>query len=208
MRLIFLLLLCANLSFLAIGLTNLDDPITPAELRPVTALEENKIRVLGDADLAQLTAASCITLGGLRSAEAERAEADLTALKPPPRVSRQVVPDGSQWVFIPPLANRAAAERKAQELAKLKVGEYFLINTAGKWQYAIQLGVFAGESGAQARLDELRRNGVRSAEMAPYPLAEPRIQLQIRAAAVELRERLAEIAAEYSDAQLAPCPKS
>jgi hypothetical protein len=72
---------------------------------------------------------------------------------------------GSHWVYIPPLASKADAERKAGELKKLGVTEFFIVTEAGANQYAISLGIFSSEQGAKDQLESLKAKGVRSAKV-------------------------------------------
>ena len=72
------------------------------------------------------------------------------------------------WVFIPPLAGKAEAEKKAGELRALEVTDYFILQD-GPSRHAISLGVFSSEKGAQDRLTELKAKGVRSAKLMPRP---------------------------------------
>lgn len=72
---------------------------------------------------------------------------------------------GSHWVYIPPLGSKAEAERKAGELRKLGVSEFFIVGEAGANQYAISLGLFSNEQGARDLLESLKSRGVRSARI-------------------------------------------
>ncbi|MDR0528529.1 MAG: hypothetical protein LBG69_02820 [Zoogloeaceae bacterium] len=76
--------------------------------------------------------------------------------------------DETWWVYIPQQTGRAAAEKKAAELTKLGVTDFFIVNE-GDYRFAISLGVFSrdGEEAAQRHLQVLRGKGVRSAVAAP-----------------------------------------
>lgn len=73
------------------------------------------------------------------------------------------------WVFIPPQAGKAEADKKATELRLFGVSDYFIISDPGPNRYAISLGVFSSEKGAQERLAELKAKKVRSAELGVRP---------------------------------------
>ena len=81
------------------------------------------------------------------------------------------------WVFVPPLPNKAAAEKKAGELRQFGVTDYFIVPD-GFNRYAISLGVFSSEKGGQDRLAELKDKGVRSARLAPRPGKDSTVNLQ------------------------------
>ena len=77
------------------------------------------------------------------------------------KVARQAIPveGGQWWVFIPPLATKADADKKAGELKHMGVAEYFVIQDAGPNRFAISLGVFSSQGGAEDRLAELKGQG-------------------------------------------------
>lgn len=66
------------------------------------------------------------------------------------------------WIYIPPRKSMDEARAKAKELAAMGVEESFIIED-GQWKYAISLGMFKDEKLADRYLDDLRKQGVRSA---------------------------------------------
>lgn len=107
---------------------------------------------------------------------------------------------GSWWVYIPPLSGKAEADRKAGELKRLGVSDYFVIQETGPNRWAISLGLFSVENGAKTRLAELKEKGVRSArigtrggrETARYEVRGAAERLQaLRAAAAKSLPKLA-----------------
>ncbi len=86
------------------------------------------------------------------------------------------------WVYIPPLASKSEADKKAGELRNLGVTDYFAIQD-GPNRFAISLGVFSSEKGAQERLAELKAKGVRSAKLTPRPGKDGSITLEARGSA-------------------------
>ncbi|MBV8658579.1 MAG: SPOR domain-containing protein [Burkholderiales bacterium] len=69
------------------------------------------------------------------------------------------------WVYIPPRANAADAQKKADELKGLGVSDFFVVNDSSRWQYAVSLGLFASRDAAERRLAAVKDLGVRSAQM-------------------------------------------
>lgn len=84
------------------------------------------------------------------------------------------------WVYIPPMANKVDAEKKAGELRQLGISDYFIIPEDGPNRYAISLGVFSSEKGGQERLAELKGKGVKSARFSVRPGKESFISLEAR----------------------------
>jgi hypothetical protein len=110
---------------------------------------------------------ACLAWPDLPVADADRLVALANKRYPGVTLSRSTVAaEGSNnWVFIPPLPSKADAERKAGELKKLGVSEFFIVSEAGPNQYAISLGLFASEQGAKDLLEALKAKGVRSAKV-------------------------------------------
>jgi len=84
------------------------------------------------------------------------------------------------WVYIPPLANKVEAEKKAGELRQLGVSDYFIVPEGSPNRYAISLGVFSSEKGGQERLAELKSKGVKSARSSARPGKESLVTVEAR----------------------------
>lgn len=69
------------------------------------------------------------------------------------------------WVFIPPQLDKKAADKKASELQRLGVTDFFVVTSDKGPKFSISLGVFSAEEGAQKRLEQLKGQGVRSAQV-------------------------------------------
>jgi len=130
---------------------------------------------------AEVVAPVCLRWVSLAKVEAERVGrvvgggfADFTMTR------KTVAGEGSGWwVHMPPLANRAAADKKAQELKTLGVSEYFIVQD-GPSRNAISLGIFSSEKGAQEHLAKLQALGVRSARVGARPDKEGNLQVELR----------------------------
>lgn len=117
---------------------------------------------------AESTAPVCLAWNALTPADADRLGALLAGKFADFKLDREVLASEGVgwWVFVPPLPNKADAEKKAGELRQLGISDYFIIQE-GINRFAISLGVFSSEKGGQERLSELRGKGVRSARLAP-----------------------------------------
>ena len=78
---------------------------------------------------------------------------------------RQIERDIGYWVYIPPLKNKAAVNRKIGELKALGIKEYFVVQNTGQWLNAISLGVFKTQDAAENFLHILNGKGVRTAKV-------------------------------------------
>jgi hypothetical protein len=113
---------------------------------------------------------ACTEIGPLDAAGARRFEARLATLDLGDRQSRQTVQaqDVTSWlVHIPSQGSKEAADRKAAELRDLGVTNFYVMQGDSPLKYAISLGVFKTESGAQTLLAQLGKQGVHTARIAP-----------------------------------------
>ena len=162
-----------------------DEP--PAE--PVPAAKPAKVEKKAVAD-------TCLSLADVPAADLGRVEALVKERFPAFRTEHSMTPSAAgYWVFIPPLASKADAERKASELKKFKVPEFFVVQDAGPNRFAISLGIFSSREAAEERLADLRGKGVRSAKVGEREGRAASGTLEIRGAENEaegVRQALAE----------------
>lgn len=138
--------------------------------RQGAAIESGK-QAAGSAEPAPAKAAlapeTCLVWTGLPGKDADRLLALVKEKFSEYRPERQVGPGegGSWWVFIPPLPGKAEADKKAGELKGFGIDDYFIVQDAGPNRFAISLGVFSAEAGANEHLAGLRAKGVKSARV-------------------------------------------
>ncbi len=151
--------------------------------------------------------AACVEWGGFAVAEAPKAEQALAPLALGPRLTqRRSEETAGWWVFIPPQANRAAAQKKAAELKALGVDEYFVLQDEGKMRWAISLGVFSSEEAAKSRLEALRAKGVRSAQTGERDTQVAKVWFQLRGGDAAQLAALRQTAQGFPGTDLRPCP--
>lgn len=188
MRKLFWLMLLANVFLFAAmqrGWFGWGEQVSLA--RP--ALHENKIRMLDiprgtpaarsskpdpveDSLAASSPAATkpaklaCLEWGGFSGLGLTRVLAALPDLRLENKITQhQVEHDIGHWVYMPPLKNKAAVNRKIRELKALGINEYFVVKSSDRWRNAISLGVFQTQEAAQHFFDQLRTKGVRTAKV-------------------------------------------
>jgi hypothetical protein len=224
MRLLFLLLLAANLALFAWWgyYAPSDAAADPEPLR--RQMSPEKIRLLEGKELKSLasvkpkpaapaggaapaTGGACIEWGGFAVAEAPKAEQVLAPLALGARLSqRRSEETAGWWVFIPPQGNRAAALKKTAELKALGVEEFFILQDEGKMRWAVSLGVFSSEEAARKHLEALRVKGVRSAQSGERDTQVAKIWFQLRGADPAQQARLRESAQAFAGTELRDCP--
>ena len=108
----------------------------------------------------------CLALNDLTSAELSRAREVVRGRFPEFKTeSKTFAGSTTYWVFIPPMANRQEAERRSEELKKLNVPEFFILQEPPAMRFAISLGVFSTREAAMERHADLRTKGVSAARV-------------------------------------------
>lgn len=149
---------------------------------------------------------ACVEWGSFSPQEATRAEQRLEPLALGARLAQfRGEESAGWWVFIPPQASRAAAQKKAAELKTLGVDDYFVVQDNGKLRWSLSLGVFRTEDAARARLEALRARGVRSAQVGRRETRVPKVWFQVKNVDAAINARLQEIAREFEGATLHDC---
>jgi hypothetical protein len=217
-RLLFLLLLAANLGFFA--WTRFLAPPDPAVDRQPLArqLEPHRLRIVGGRELAKAATPkpaspapepariACLEWGSFSPADATRAAQRLDPLALGARLAQYRGEEtAGWWVHMPPQGSRANALRKAAELRKLGVEDYFILQDPGPTRWALSLGVFSTEDAAKSHLQALREKGVRTAVIDPRETRVPKVWFQVRDVEAPLQGRLQAIAQEFEGATLHEC---
>ncbi len=101
----------------------------------------------------------CLEWGEFSGTDLERATTALSKLQPANKFSQRLIEYPIvYWVYIPPIKDKAMANRKIAQLKSIGIEDYFIISEAGPWLNAISLGMFKTKDAAQRFLDELRRS--------------------------------------------------
>nr|WP_307735976.1 SPOR domain-containing protein [Massilia pinisoli] len=157
---------------------------------------------------APASAFACTEIGPLTTSDARRFEARLTALDLGDRQSREAVQaqDVTSWlVHIPSQGSKEAADRKAAELRTLGVTNFFIMQGDSPLKYAISLGVFKTESGAEALLAQLNKQGVHTARIAPRGPQTTHYVYRVRGLDAATRKRIEGYAERYDGADVKNC---
>lgn len=82
------------------------------------------------------------------------------------------------WIYKPPLASAELAQTKADELRKLGVEDFFIVQDDPKWRHSISFGVFRDEKLADKLMADLKSKGVKLLIKAPRNGGQAVIKLQ------------------------------
>ncbi|MDR1995291.1 SPOR domain-containing protein [Azonexus sp.] len=172
----------------------------PEEIAPPVAASEPETAAVSSA------ARVCLLWEQLPAAEADRLGSLLGTRFPVFTVKRvDGGENGGWWIYIPPLANKAEADKKAGELRQLGVTDYFVVQE-GPNRFAVSLGIFSSEKGGQDRLAELKNKGVRSARLMPRPGKDGTISLQAEGPAADRATLLSAVNGGLAKPLVRDCP--
>jgi hypothetical protein len=192
-------------------LTNAQADAAKGAPAPAAALAPAQAAAQASAPAAPAAAAkalACIDVGTLSAGESKRFESRLASLNLGERQSRLAVlaqDVTSYLVNIPPQASKEAADRKAAELRELGVTNFFIMSGESPMKWAISLGVFKTESGAQTLLAQLNKQGVHSARITPRGPQATRYTYRFRDIEDDARERIVTVADAVSSAEVKNC---
>lgn len=146
---------------------------------------------------------SCTEVGNFDAAEAQRFESRLASLSLGDRLTRRPVPDNTRHiVYIPPLASKEAAEKKAAELRQFGIEDFFVIQDNSPLQWGISLGVFKTDEAARNHLAALNKKGVRSAKVG---VGGNRVAFQVRGIDAATKTSIDKIREDFPRQQLRDC---
>jgi hypothetical protein len=149
---------------------------------------------------------ACMEVGNFSADEAQRFEASLAPLALGDRVSRRRVRDVlTHIVYIPPLADKAAADKKVAELRQLGVTDYYVIQDNSALRWGISLGVFKQAEAARAHLARLNQMGVRSLRIGERAVAAQLVAFQLRSLGAEAKAGVDRIVAQFPRQDVRSC---
>jgi hypothetical protein len=216
MKALFLILLLANLGFYVYSEGYLDSGQEAADGAQRSPLNAEKIRILTAAQVAGLPkskllpkTAACMEWGSFSAADAARAGQALQGLALGDRLTERNIDEPAVWwVFYPPLGTKAAGEKKLEELKRLGIEDFYLVQDEGKWRYAISLGMFSNQDGAKKHLEAMRAKGIRTAQAAERQPASRKVVIQIRDGGEAAVARVNEVKSGFPGAEVRACPVS
>lgn len=185
MRTLFFLLLLANITLF--GYIKLDSMSAGEGMRLGQQVQPEKIKLLTAQQVAALGPAKvaaladvCVEWGPLSDGDRARALATIEPLDLSKLMTQKKVEVlANYWLFLPPAATKAAADRRIDELKAQGIRDASVVDS-GAQRLAISLGAFRTEEGAQARLTALQAQGVKNAKVGPRTQAVQQTALVVR----------------------------
>jgi len=215
LRTVVLLLLLANLTFF--GYTRLDSAGGGEAVRLAEQVQPDKIKLLTPQQVAALgpgkvaaLADVCLEWGPIAEGDRARSLAELEPLALGKLLTqRRVETSTAFWVYLPPAANRADAERRATEAKARGIGDVSIVDN-GPQRHAVSLGAFVTEDAAKARLADVVRLGAANARLGPRQQVATSTVFVIRDPQAPVIARLRDLVPAYpgSEAKIGNCEKT
>ncbi len=216
MRVFLLLLLLSNIAFFA-WTQYWAKSVSADSLLVQQQINRDAIRVLGPTSAASTRRepvkpgmqVACLRWSDISVVDAARADTQLAALSLGSRLTQiRVNGTAGWWVYMAPQGGREGAQKKAGELKRLGIEEFFILQDDAQLPFAISLGVFRTEEAARNRLEELRSRGVRTAQVGARTTPVQRVAYEVRAVDDALVAQLNELKAGYPGSELKECAKT
>ncbi len=210
LRTLFFLLVLGNLLLFAWGQGYFGAAGGSGEAERLAGqIEPDKLRIVGKGTVpkpAESAQEQCRTVTGLAHDMAGKLAELLTGRDGQLKVvQRSLAEPVSWWVHIPPLQNAIQADRKAAELGKLGIRDFYVVRESGSSQYAISLGLFKNERSAKDYLDVLQKKNVKTARILVREATGEKVVVEVRGTAERLTKALSDLPTEYFAAAAGEC---
>jgi cell division septation protein DedD len=151
----------------------------------------------------------CVDLGIFTNQEAKEFDEKIKGLSFIDRKTRREINDvANNMVYIPPLANKDLAEKKAAELRKLGITDFYIVQDQTAMRFAISLGVFKTLDAANAHLENLKKKGVRQGKIAARSVSAMKYAYQFVDITPEEKSQLEELRKLFSNVEMQNCKSS
>lgn len=149
---------------------------------------------------------ACTEIGNFDAVEAKRFETQLASLALGERLTRRTIQEHARhMVYMPPQASKDAAEKKAGELKRLGVEDFFVIQDGSALQWGISLGIFKSEEAARNHLNALNQKGVRSARIGTHSPSPNKVAFQLRGLDATAKNSVVKIKGSFPRQELREC---
>src|SRR5436190_9818930 len=215
MRIVVFLLVIANVTLFFY--TRLDDASRGESARLKQQIQPDKIKLLTPQQVAALGPAKvaaladvCLEWGPISEADRARALAELEPFQLGKLMTqRRSETSYSFWVYLPAVATRADAERRAEDAKAKGLTDVAVVETPSQ-RFAVSLGAFANEDNAKTRLAQVIAQGATNARLGPRQQVIANTTVIVRDPQAPLIAKVKELAAQYEggDARVGNCEKT
>jgi hypothetical protein len=149
---------------------------------------------------------SCADIGNFSADEAKRFSAQLAPLSLGDRLAQRSVQEiVSHLVYIPPQGDKEGADKKAGELRRLGITDFYVIQDNSPLRWGISLGVFKTEEAARGHLVHLNQKGVRTARIGQRNVAANLVAFRLKDLDAGARNAVEKIKAGFPKQEMKGC---
>ena len=149
---------------------------------------------------------ACLEVGNFSQTELTSFEDKLKPLSLGDRQAKTTIAEvASNMVYIPSLGNKDNAEKKAAELRRIGINDFFIVQDQTDMRWGISLGVFKTEEAAKAHLVNLNNKGVRTARIGPRTVSAKKFVYQLLALTTEEKKSVDLIKEGFAAQEIRDC---
>lgn len=128
-----------------------------------------------------MTVIACVEIGNFNASEARNFSSQLAEITPAIKSIRRDVQDVvKHMVYLPSLGSKEAADKKVDEIQRLGITEFFVIQDTTPLRYGISLGIFKSEEAAQTHVANLLHRGVSGARVVSRNVSGHKVAFQLQ----------------------------
>ncbi|MBY0574622.1 MAG: SPOR domain-containing protein [Undibacterium sp.] len=155
---------------------------------------------------AALAKIACIDLGNFTPAESKTVEIKLQELALGKRQTRTEISEvASNMVYLSSLGSKDAAEKKAAQLHKLGIEDFYIVQDQTPLRWGISLGVFKTPEAAKVHLANLSKKGLKDAKIAARPVNASKFTYRFLDVTPDEKSTIEKIKAAYASVTVAEC---
>jgi hypothetical protein len=152
---------------------------------------------------------ACIELSGFSLADSKSFDEKVKSLGFAERLTRTELAEvASNMVYLPSLGSKDAAEKKAAQIRKLGVTEFYIVQDQTPLRWGISLGVFKTPEAAKAHLANLAKKGLKEAKLAPRTVTAAKVQYRLEGLSIEEKQSVDQIKTGFAQVQSQGCKSS
>ena len=149
---------------------------------------------------------ACLELGGVRDVDAKSVEEKLKLMAFGARQSRTEIAEvATNMVYLPSLGSKDAADKKAAQLKKLGVTEFYVVQDQSPLRWGISLGVFKTPEAAKTHLANLVKKGLKDARIAPRAVSASKVVYRLLEVTPEEKTSLELLKESFSGTEIHEC---
>jgi len=156
---------------------------------------------------ADLAPVACTEIGNFNASEARRFSSQLAERTPTLKfVRREIQEVASHMVYLPSLGSKEAADKKADEVRRLGISDFFVIQDSSALRYGISLGIFKTDEAAQKQVASLAKRGLSGAKVGTRSVSSSKVAFQLRDMGGDAKLAFDKIKTDFPAQEVRSCP--